>query len=133
MRELKTYIMFVFGDVADIEMQLDEFLFDKLNFISSPQVMVIVFKSESSLSDIRNKIDAKKIFFLVDISGEEERIKFNLNNPNFEKTLIDVIGEIRERDEPEMSREEKIDMLLEKINREGYDSLSENEKKFLEA
>lgn len=125
---MNSYIIFCFGNVTGLEDELSDFYHEKLPYLDGPQIMVATFQSESSLDDISKGISEDKIFFLFDISNVDI-MKYNLKDPKFIKILFEDVMNNQQHATPKSF---KLDEILDKIRQTGVDSLTYDEKRFLD-
>ncbi len=142
---MKTYLLFIYGMFEDHE-DVEYFCMDVINdlpcvtevryVIENFQNIIVIFDSEDSKADISNELfgvlqnDNVKFYFLFErenliTAHIPEEVKDFIYKPD-KKNIM----EVEYRRTPKENFD--LDELLDKIEKQGIDSLTPEEKKFLD-
>jgi len=138
---LKSYILFVFADFDDAEDVLFffndilsdiEIISDLRYIIQNHKNIIVIFSSESSMQEIDDNFK-----FLATIEQITYYIMFKLENVVsfvLPETIKNIIFKPVKNNPIEKNEEKKFDLdeILEKISKHGLNSISKEEKKFLD-
>jgi hypothetical protein len=96
-----------------------------------------IFKSNESINYWEFKFANKNpdfscIIFDITNNASENVLRTCFdNNMKFQSEITELIREFSHKNEPELTYQEKVDFILEKISQTGIDSLGKSEKEFL--
>jgi hypothetical protein len=140
---LKSYILFLYGefeDVSDIEFFINEIISEiasltEIRFVvQNFKSIIVIFNSDNSPKELDDDFS-----LLVDLEQVSYYMLFNLNNivsfviPESLNNIIFKPQKTKINDElNEENRKFDLDEILEKISKNGINSISEEEKKFLD-
>jgi hypothetical protein len=140
---LKSYILFLYGefeDVSDIEFFINEIISEiasltEIRFVvQNFKSIIVIFNSDNSPKELDDDFS-----LLVDLEQVSYYMLFNLNNivsfviPESLNNIIFKPQKTKINDElNEENRKFDLDEILEKISKNGINSISQEEKKFLD-
>ncbi len=140
---MKSYILFLYGefeDVSDIEFFINEIISEiasltEIRFVvQNFKSIIVIFNSDNSPKELDDDFS-----LLVDLEQVSYYMLFNLNNivsfviPESLNNIIFKPQKTKINDElNEENRKFDLDEILEKISKNGINSISEEEKKFLD-
>jgi hypothetical protein len=135
---MKSYVLFIFGEFDDHQ-NVEFFINDVLGStktISSLRYVIEDFKNLIIIFD--SKLSYNELGFEMSELLKTEHIKFyflfakdGLIIANLPKELKDHIFKLKDENEYELI-DFDIDIILDKIDKDGIDSLTKQEKKFLD-
>lgn len=149
---MKTYILFIYGvfeDLADIEFFCDMILsesshIDEVKYvIENNKNIIIIFNSESTHKELSEEVhellslDTIKFYFIFERSSLVTanlpvQMKDFIFKPKGEFSSLRVEYSKDKTEENVKSSEMDLDIILEKIEKYGIESLSSDEKNFLD-
>jgi hypothetical protein len=140
---LKSYILFLYGefeDVSDIEFFINEIISEiasltEIRFVvQNFKSIIVIFNSDNSPKELDDDFS-----LLVELEQVSYYMLFNLNNivsfviPDSLNNIIFKPQKTKINDElNEENKKFDLDEILEKISKNGINSISEEEKKFLD-
>ena len=140
---MKSYILFLYGefeDVSDIEFFINEIISEiasltEIRFVvQNFKSIIVIFNSDNSPKELDDDFS-----LLVDLEQVSYYMLFNLNNivsfviPESLNNIIFKPQKTKINDElNEENRKFDLDEILEKISKNGINSISQEEKKFLD-
>ena len=137
---METYILFLYGkfdDIEDIEFfSLDimgdiESISDIRYVIQNLQNIIVIFTSKENKKTLNDEIE--KVLKIEQVS---HYFMFKINNVelfSLPETLNDIIFKPQKFFNYELNKNFDLDEILDKISKNGLDSISEEEKKFLDS
>ena len=118
------YIIFCFGFFEGIELDLERFFHDfKFDYISGKNFLIGTFKSTCEINEITDHLGTKRNFFIFALS--EGLFGYHLKDENFSKKLFGL-------SKLEHTKYNLND-ILDKMNSSGINSLTLDEKKYLDS
>lgn len=153
---VKTYLLFIYGafeDHDDIEFFCNEILaeshsIDSIKYvIENSKNIIVIFDSEYKHKELSEELhtllvnDSVKFYFIFERSSLVSanlpiQMKDFIFKPNGEHTSLRIEypkkGETMDVEDKVQSSEMDLDIILEKIEKYGIESLSSDEKKFLD-
>ena len=140
---MKSYILFLYGefeDVSDIEFFINEIISEiasltEIRFVvQNFKSIIVIFNSDNSPKELDDDFS-----LLVELEQVSYYMLFNLNNivsfviPDSLNNIIFKPQKTKINDElNEENKKFDLDEILEKISKNGINSISEEEKKFLD-
>ncbi len=140
---MKSYILFLYGefeDVSDIEFFINEIISEiasltEIRFVvQNFKSIIVIFNSDNSPKELDDDFS-----LLVELEQVSYYMLFNLNNivsfviPDSLNNIIFKPQKTKINDElNDENKKFDLDEILEKISKNGINSISEEEKKFLD-